>query len=273
MAVDRAMRGESSPAPVYEGEDGVIVRMLDGPDAGYEVTLPDPGEERRAILETYTKEHSAEYQAQAVIDIAFRLRKRITDPKSIEEVVIRTSYHTHMVIGTGSGDPQKFDPEASRETLDHSVMYIFAVAFARGEWHHESSYSPEARREAAVSDLWPKVRTQVSELWERCYHSERPEDRAFGATVEVRLTDGSVVSEELSVADAHPNGAHPFGFSDYIGKFERLTEGIVDEKSAARFLEAVRRLPELTPEELHLLTPTMLPAVAAPAVGRTKGIF
>ena len=39
-AVDRAMRGETSPSPIYEGEDGVIAWMLDGPDASYEVPLP-----------------------------------------------------------------------------------------------------------------------------------------------------------------------------------------------------------------------------------------
>ena len=30
-AVDRAMRGQTSPVPIYEGEDGVIAWMLDGP--------------------------------------------------------------------------------------------------------------------------------------------------------------------------------------------------------------------------------------------------
>ncbi|HIW99115.1 MAG TPA: MmgE/PrpD family protein, partial [Candidatus Nesterenkonia stercoripullorum] len=64
-AVDRAMRGQTSPVPIYEGEDGVIAWMLDGPEASYSVPLPDQGEAKRAILDTYTKEHSAEYQAQA----------------------------------------------------------------------------------------------------------------------------------------------------------------------------------------------------------------
>jgi 2-methylcitrate dehydratase len=32
-AVDRAMRGEGAPNPIYEGEDGVIAWMLAGPDA------------------------------------------------------------------------------------------------------------------------------------------------------------------------------------------------------------------------------------------------
>ena len=68
-AVDRAMRGQGAPNPIYEGEDGVIAWLLGGPEAGYTVPLPAPGEPKQAILETYTKEHSAEYQAQALIDL------------------------------------------------------------------------------------------------------------------------------------------------------------------------------------------------------------
>ena len=77
-AVDRSMRGQTSPAPIYEGEDGVIAWLLDGPDARYEVPLPVPGEAKRAILDSYTKEHSAEYQAQAWIDLARRLGTETT---------------------------------------------------------------------------------------------------------------------------------------------------------------------------------------------------
>jgi 2-methylcitrate dehydratase len=127
-AVDRAMRGENSPSPIYEGEESVIATMLGGPSSEYSVPFPATGEPKRAILESFTKEHSAEYQAQALIDLAFRMRTKIADLSQIERVIIHTSHHTHQVIGTGSNDPQKMDPRASRETLDHSVTYIFAVA-------------------------------------------------------------------------------------------------------------------------------------------------
>src|SRR5690348_3461574 len=120
-AVDRAMRGEGAPSPAWEGEDGFIAWLLGGPDAVYHVPLPDHGEPKRAILETYTKEHSAEYQSQALIDLARRLRPRNGDTSKIEQIVIHTSHHTHNVIGSGSRDPQKYDPRASRETLDHSL--------------------------------------------------------------------------------------------------------------------------------------------------------
>ncbi|MBT3534291.1 MAG: MmgE/PrpD family protein, partial [Rhodospirillaceae bacterium] len=124
-AVDRCMRGEGAPSPIYEGEDGVIAWMLSGPDASYTIPLPEPGEAKKAILDSFTKEHSAEYQSQALIDLAFRMRDKIDDFDAIDNLVIPTSHHTHYVIGTGAGDPQKMDPTASRETLDHSIMYIF----------------------------------------------------------------------------------------------------------------------------------------------------
>ena len=35
------------------------------------------------------------------------------------------------------------DPNASRETLDHSIMYIFAVALEDADWHHVKSYTKQ----------------------------------------------------------------------------------------------------------------------------------
>mgnify|MGYP003314238889 CR=1 FL=1 len=38
------MRGEGAPSPIYEGEDSVIARILDGKKALYKVPLPKKGE-------------------------------------------------------------------------------------------------------------------------------------------------------------------------------------------------------------------------------------
>ncbi len=241
-AVDRAMRGESAPTPIYEGEDSVLAAMLDGPQAVYRVSLPETGEPKRAILESYTKAHSAEYQSQAWIDLAIRLRGRLPDTDGIEEVVIHTSHHTHKVIGTGSGDPEKFDPDATRETLDHSLMYIFAVALQDGVWHHDRSYDRERARRPDTVRLWRSVRTLEDPVWTRRYHAEDPREKAFGGRVEIRLADGRVLAEEIAMPDAHPLGASPFCRSDYLRKFAELTRDIVAPAEAARFLEAAEGL-------------------------------
>jgi 2-methylcitrate dehydratase len=270
-AVDRAMRGEGAPAPIYEGEDGVIAWLLGGPQASYDVALPGPGESRTAILDTYTKEHSAEYQSQALIDLARRMRPRIDDLARVREVVIHTSHHTHHVIGTGANDPQKLDPNASRETLDHSIMYIFAVALQDGGWHHERSYAPERAARPDTVALWHRVRTVEDPAWTARYHDPDPRRRAFGGRVEITLDDGTTLVDELAVADAHPAGARPFAREQYIEKFHTLADGIVTPGEQRRFLDTVQRLSTLERAELGGLTVT----VGAELLGAhaPRGIF
>ncbi len=252
-AVDRCMRGEGAPSPIYEGEDSVIAYMLGGKNTSYDVELIEPGEEKRLILETYTKEHSAEYQSQALIDLAFRMGKKISDFSKIKEIIIHTSHHTHYVIGTGSGDPQKFDPKSTRETLDHSIMYIFAVALQDQKWHHVESYKPERAQRKDTVDLWNKIRTIEDPEWTRRYHETDPHKKQFGGKVEIVFNDGQKQIDELGVANAHPAGAKPFGRTEYIKKFTTLTEGIISATEKDRFLNVVQNLPKLKAEELlHL---------------------
>ncbi len=256
-AVDRAMLGEGAPSPIYEGEDGVIAWMLDGKSARYTVPLPAPGEAKRAILSTFTKEHSAEYQSQALIDLAFRMGRQVSDWDDVADIVIETSHHTHYVIGTGANDPQKMDPHASRETLDHSIMYIVAVALQDGAWHHVRSYAPERARRPDTVALWHKIRTVEDPRWTARYHATDPAQKAFGGRVVMTLRDGRAIVDELAVANAHTLGATPWQRADYLRKFRTLTAGLLDEAEAERFLDAAQRLPALRPGELGALTIAM----------------
>ena len=274
-AVDRAMRGQTSPVPIYEGEDGVIAWLLGGPDARYSVPLPGPGEAKRSILDTYTKEHSAEYQAQAWIDLARRLHAEhpeLADPANVDSILLRTSHHTHYVIGSGANDPQKYDPTASRETLDHSIPYIFTVALQDGTWHHVDSYAPErAAREDTVA-LWQKVTTEEDAEWTRRYHSLDLTEKAFGGEVVITLADGTTLRDEIAVADAHPQGARPFARAQYVDKFRSLADGVLEEREIARFLDAAENLAELPAGELHRLNVLAAPGVLDPSAA-PKGLF
>ena len=221
-------------------------------------------------MDSYTKEHSAEYQSQALIDLAFRMREQVPDTRKIEKVVIHTSHHTHYVIGTGANDPQKMDPKASRETLDHSIMYIFAVALQDGSWHHEKSYAPKRAGRKDTVELWHKIETQEDAAWTQRYHSRDPNELAFGARIEITLKDGQVITDEMAVANAHPQGAKPWSRPDYVGKFIAMTEGLITPKESARFLEAVQDVASLPAGELYRLN------VAMPAGALTEanpGIF
>ncbi|MFL2898006.1 MAG: MmgE/PrpD family protein [Candidatus Pelagibacter sp.] len=256
-AVDRAMRGEGAPSPIYEGEDSVIARILDGKSARYLVPLPKINEQKKAILETYTKEYSAEYQSQALIDIAKILNKKISNLNNIKKIDIYTSHHTHYVIGTGASDPQKMDPNASRETLDHSIMYIFAVALEDADWHHVKSYTKKRSNKKSTIKLWKSIKTHEDKKWTKKYHNPDPKKKAFGAKVIVTMNNGKKITESLERADAHPYGARPFKRINYVNKFLTLTKGILNKKESERFLKTVQKLKSLKSGQLDKLNITV----------------
>ncbi|MAT18602.1 MAG: 2-methylcitrate dehydratase [Leifsonia sp.] len=270
-AIDRALRGQTSPSPIWEGEDGVIAWLLGGPEARYTIPLPEAGEAKRAILDSYTKEHSAEYQAQAWIDLARRLgteRPELRDPANIARVVLASSHHTHYVIGSGANDPQKYDPTASRETLDHSIPYIFTVALQDGAWDHVGSYAPERAQRADTVELWQKVTTVEDPEWTRRYLSTDPKEQAFGGRVEIELVSGERIVDEIAVADAHPLGARPFARAEYVAKFRTLAAGVLADAEIERFLAAAEALPTLGAGELDQLN-----VVAEGLPVSPKGLF
>ena len=270
-AVDRAMRGEGAPSPIYEGEDSILAWILDGPDSDYTVPLPGPGEEKRAILETYTKEHSAEYQSQALIDMAFRMRKHISDFSQIKNILIETSHHTHNVIGTGAKDPQKMDPNASRETLDHSIMFIFAVALLDGRWHHVDSYDRGKVQNPETISLWHKISTIEKPYWTDLYHAKDPNKKAFGGKVIITMNDGKIIEDKIERANAHPAGKRPFKRENYIGKFDILTKELITKKERNRFIELVENLRNLSAEQVKEINVQV--AKLSNSTLDTKGIF
>lgn len=262
-AVDRAMRGESAPSPIWEGDYGIIAVLLGGPDAVCHVPLPAPGEGCRAILETYPKAHSAGYHGQAVIDLAIRMRPAVEIPR-IRAVELRTKRLTHLVMGAGAGDPDKWDPDSSRETLDHSAMFQFARALWDGFWHHERSYDPRLIADPDFVALWRKVTTVEDAEWNRRFDMREGLEKDHGLTAVVTLADGTVVEDELAVADAHPRGARPWTRADYEAKFATLTADLVAEEEAARFLGAARALPHLAAGGLAALNVAVPPERVEP---------
>jgi 2-methylcitrate dehydratase len=136
-------------------------------------------------------------------------------------------------------------------------MYIFTVALQDGVWDHEASYLPErAAREDTVR-LWRKVRTVEDPEWSRRFTEPAPLDKDHGARVVVTFKDGSTLEEEIAVADAHPRGARPFARDDYVAKFHRLTEGLVEPVEAQRFLAAANDLVSPRAKDLGGITVTL----------------
>jgi 2-methylcitrate dehydratase len=109
--------------------------------------------------------------------------------------------------------------------------------------------------------------------WTARYHDPDPGRRAFGGRVDVTLDDGTVVSAERPVADAHPNGRRPWRWPDYLGKLERLADGRLSRDARERFVDLAARLGRLTPDEVRELNPALPPGIVVADRADARGIF
>ena len=148
---------------------------------------------------------------------------------------------------------KKMDPNASRETLVHSIMYIFAVALEDGNWHHVRSYSKTRAKRKSTIKIWRSIKTHEDKKWTKRYHDPNPKKKAFGAKVVITLKNGKKIVEEQGVADAHPYGSRPFKRKNYINKFLTLTENILSKKESDRFLNIVQNLRKIKSGQLDKL--------------------
>jgi 2-methylcitrate dehydratase len=119
--------------------------------------------------------------------------------------------------------------------------------------------------------LWHKISTVEDPQWTQRYHETDPSKKAFGGRVVVTMDDGSVIEDEIAVADAHPLGARPFTRMQYIAKFRLLSGGVIAPAEQDRFIETVERLPKLKPDDLAALTFAVDPALLGTA--KATGIF
>ena len=67
------------------------------------------------------------------------------------------------------------------------------------------------------------------------------------------MESGKKIAETLERADAHPYGSRPFKRSDYIKKFNTLTDNIISSKESMRFINIVQNLKKLKKGQLTKL--------------------
>ena len=77
------------------------------------------------------------------------------------------------------------DPNASRETLDHSIMYIFAVALEDGTGIMLNLIPARAKK--STIRIWRSIKTYEDKKWTKRYHDPNPRKKAFGAKVVITL--------------------------------------------------------------------------------------
>jgi 2-methylcitrate dehydratase len=123
-----AAEGMTGPAPIFEGELGLMklvlrtqftVAAMGGEDGSPDYMLP----------KTYIKFWPVEYHAQSAVDAVLQLRPAVGDWRRVTSIDVHTFDAAVDIIGK---DPEKYRPK-TRETADHSLPYCVAVALMEGK--------------------------------------------------------------------------------------------------------------------------------------------
>lgn len=226
-----ARGGMTGPAPLFEGEKGFF-NLVSGP---FELARLGGGAQPFKIRDTYIKYYPAEYHAQSAIEAALRLRGSVTPPL-IQAIEVRTFDVSVEIIGK---DPEKWTPQ-SRETADHSLPYLVAVALADGGVG-TAQFTPQRIADPALRALVRKVTVVEEPAFSAVYPRSMPNE------VVVQLTDGRVESAKVMVPKGHPQ--RPLTDAEVEQKFRALAQPVLGAAAAKRLLEQLWRLEEVTAME------------------------
>ncbi|HEY2124307.1 MAG TPA: MmgE/PrpD family protein [Chthoniobacterales bacterium] len=232
-----ARAGMTGPAPIFEGQMGFEKELgVSLGDVG-KVFVKRPGEAdvkqgtAAMILNTSIKYWPAEYHSQSAIEAALSLRQEIGDPANIRSVRIESHDASVDIIGS---EPEKWKPE-TRETADHSLPYITAVALLDGEVS-EKQFQPARFMDQKIWKFLENVtvtrNTELTSLYAK----------AVANIVHVTLQDGRTLTKRVDYPLG--NAYNPVSDEQLEGKFNALVVPYLGEAKAQKIIELGWKLDE-----------------------------
>jgi 2-methylcitrate dehydratase len=230
-----ARAGMTGPAPIFEGQMGFEKQLgVSLGNLGEKFAVPFPKAKHgpaAIILKTSVKYWPAEYHSQSAIEAALSLRKQILDPARIKSVTIESHDASVDIIGS---EPEKWKPN-TRETADHSLPYITAIALIDGEVTNKQ-FEPERFTDPQVWNFLETVKVKRNAELSAMYPD------AVANIVHVDLEDGRELTKRVDYPLGHAK--NPLKDSEVEGKFFALVSPALGEKRARGIVDLVWKLDE-----------------------------
>ena len=225
-----ARGGMTGPSPIFEGEMGFF-KQVSGP---FTINIDDFGGRNGSfkIAETYLKFFPAEIHSQTAIWAALEARKEIDDPSYVTSVEIASHEAGYTILGR---DPEKWDPK-TKETADHSLPYIVAMALLEGKIDN-STYTEKKFRSPVVLELLKRIAV----VEDKELTAKYPE--AVANRITVRLSSGKTIMKQVDYHKGHPK--NQMTDREVEEKFERLTKNYLAKAQSRKILDSVWQLEKL----------------------------
>ncbi|MDI7258825.1 MAG: MmgE/PrpD family protein [Thermodesulfobacteriota bacterium] len=221
-----ARLGLTGPEEAFAGSRGFL-RQVSGP-----MELPEFGGKDRpfTILTDKLKFFPTDHEAQCTVLPVLELRQALDGKvEDIEKVIIET-YELALEIAADSKD--KWAP-TTRETADHSIPYVVAVALMNGTvWL--DAFEEEQIRDPKIHTLMQKIEVRENKEYSRLH----PESNCF--RIEVITRSGGRHVREVRYPKGHPK--NPMTDQEIEAKFRRLTESVFPPDRVEQILERLWNL-------------------------------
>jgi 2-methylcitrate dehydratase len=221
-----AKEGMTSAPDAFEGIHG-LWESITGP---FDPRLPVMDGDLRVVQMSHMKPMPAETNALGILGLVPRIREwTAVDAIESIEMDLPERLAKHL------GDEPKFDPK-NRETADHSLPYMLAVALTDGQITL-ASYSPERIADPA---LRPLMRT-MSVRGDPAFTKARLEGnvgvaRPTPARILIRTRGGEEFQAELMGHKGHMTD--PMTRADINAKLDTICAGVIDDERRERIRSA-----------------------------------
>jgi 2-methylcitrate dehydratase len=240
FAARLAREGLTGPSEPFEGIAGLHEMLNMEPLRLEAIGLPRDG--LSAIERTGLKYFPADYNAHASLSTLLALRDQFT-LEEIEQVRISLHWGGWHAIGGGAGDrEEKWDP-STRESADHSMPYLAAVALMDGEITLES-FAEERIRDPSLRPLMQKIIVTEDPEMERQHAGELPR---WPSVVEIVLKNGRRIGRHSDLPKGHP--LNPLTDAELETKFWSLSDRVLPRAEGQKLLDtlwSIERLPDIT---------------------------
>lgn len=216
-----AAEGMMGPTAAFEGFNGV----WDLVTGKFTIGALGGGGQPFGIERTNFKFFPSEYHSQAPMWMALNLRKKVAIA-DIDSISVETYHMCYSEIGS---EPEKWSPK-SRETADHSLPYLLALALMDGTIRVDS-FNEERMRDPATHALMQRIAIAENKEFTARFPNEM--------VTEIKLkTRGGDIHTEVA---AYPRGhaKNPMADAEIDDKFMNLTSGMLKSADQKTLLQSL----------------------------------
>ena len=218
-----AREGYEGPVEVIEGKEGLI-EVLSNVTWNTDELLKDLGQTfliTRCSYKAFPTEALTHQPITATLKLC---KEHKIDHTSVAEILVETTTRGADILS----DPSKYKPE-TKETADHSLPYVIAVAIVDGNVL-PASFREEKLRDPAILATLPKIKVVADSEIDNLFPQVKR------ARVTITTMDGEKHTAQCDVAKGAPED--PLSDDELEAKFRSNAAGVIGEAHMDEIIEA-----------------------------------